>query len=73
MPGTEIGINPDGIIQVKSERLDPLHWTVGNDKIVMHSDGLFTLLGRTDRIVKIEEKRLSLTALENLPKLKRFF
>lgn len=64
MPGTEIGINPDGIIQVKSERLDPLHWTVGNDKIVMHTGGLFTLLGRTDRIVKIEEKRLSLTALE---------
>lgn len=64
MPGTEIGINPDGIIQVKSKRLDPLHWTVGNDKIVMHTGGLFTLLGRTDRIVKIEEKRLSLTALE---------
>lgn len=64
MPGTEIGINPDGIIQVKSERLDPQHWTVGNDKIVMRPDGLFTLLGRTDRIVKIEEKRLSLTALE---------
>lgn len=64
MPGTEIGINPDGIIQVKSERLDSQHWTVGNDRIVMHPGGLFTLLGRTDRIVKIEEKRLSLTALE---------
>ena len=65
MPKTEIGINDDGIIQIKSERLDPNLWTLGNDKIVINPDGSFTLLGRMDRIVKIEEKRLSLTALEH--------
>lgn len=64
MPGTELSKNPDGILQVRSQRLDPLHWTLGNDLIETRPDGSFTLLGRTDRIVKIEEKRLSLTALE---------
>lgn len=64
MPGTLIGKNNEGILQVKSRRLDPLHWTTGNDRIETLEDGTFTLLGRTDRIVKIEEKRLSLTAME---------
>ena len=64
MPGTLIGKNDEGILQVKSSRLDPLHWTTGNDRIETLEDGTFTLLGRTDRIVKIEEKRLSLTAME---------
>ena len=64
MPGTLIGRNDEGVLQVKSKRLDFLHWTTGNDRIEMLEDGTFTLLGRTDRIVKIEEKRLSLTAME---------
>ncbi len=36
-----------------------------DDRIEMHDDGRFSLLGRLDRIVKVEEKRLSLDALEN--------
>ncbi len=64
MPGTELSKNQEGILQVRSQRLDPLNWTLGNDLIETRPDGAFTLLGRTDRIVKIEEKRLSLTALE---------
>ena len=35
-----------------------------DDKIELHSNGQFTLLGRMDRIVKVEEKRLSLDELE---------
>ncbi|KAF3981371.1 MAG: AMP-binding protein [Methylococcales symbiont of Hymedesmia sp. n. MRB-2018] len=35
-----------------------------DDKIKLDSDGLFTLEGRLDRIVKVEEKRLSLDELE---------
>jgi acyl-CoA synthetase (AMP-forming)/AMP-acid ligase II/3-hydroxymyristoyl/3-hydroxydecanoyl-(acyl carrier protein) dehydratase len=35
-----------------------------DDKITVLDDGRFTLHGRSDRIVKIEEKRLSLTELE---------
>ncbi len=36
-----------------------------NDKLKLDEDGRFILLGRNDRIVKIEEKRLSLNELEN--------
>jgi len=35
-----------------------------DDRLTRLDDGRFLLLGRQDRIVKIEEKRLSLTALE---------
>ncbi len=35
-----------------------------DDQISMQNDGRFTLHGRLDRIVKIEEKRLSLTEME---------
>lgn len=35
-----------------------------DDKIDLHDDGRFALLGRLDRIVKVEEKRLSLDELE---------
>ncbi|MCX7096744.1 MAG: AMP-binding protein [Methylococcales bacterium] len=36
-----------------------------DDQISLQSDGRFTLHGRLDRIVKIEEKRLSLSELEH--------
>ncbi len=35
-----------------------------DDKIEIHDDGLLSLMGRMDRIVKVEEKRLSLNELE---------
>ena len=35
-----------------------------DDKIELHTQGRFALLGRLDRIVKVEEKRLSLDELE---------
>ncbi|MGR9053033.1 MAG: AMP-binding protein [Gammaproteobacteria bacterium] len=37
-----------------------------DDRIELHPDGRFTLAGRLDRIVKVEEKRLSLDALERV-------
>jgi len=36
-----------------------------DDNIQLHDDGHFTLRGRYDRIVKVEEKRLSLDELEH--------
>jgi acyl-CoA synthetase (AMP-forming)/AMP-acid ligase II/3-hydroxymyristoyl/3-hydroxydecanoyl-(acyl carrier protein) dehydratase len=36
-----------------------------DDRLNLHPDGQFELLGRQDRIVKLEEKRLSLSELEN--------
>ncbi len=35
-----------------------------DDRLELHNDGRFSLLGRLDRVVKVEEKRLSLTELE---------
>lgn len=35
-----------------------------DDQITLHDDGCFILHGRSDRIVKVEEKRLSLVELE---------
>lgn len=35
-----------------------------DDRLVLYDDGRFTLAGRVDRIVKVEEKRLSLDQLE---------
>ena len=37
-----------------------------NDRLELHKDGRFSLLGRNDRIVKIEEKRLSLDEMEQV-------
>lgn len=63
MPDTEVFAGPDNIICVKSARLgnDVIQ---GDDRIECLADGRFKLLGRVDRIVKIEEKRVSLNAME---------
>ena len=64
MPDTEIRADEDGVLAVRSPRLDPAQWFRGDDRIRFDADGRFELLGRVDRIAKIEEKRVSLTALE---------
>lgn len=63
MPDTEVFAGPDNIICVKSARLgnDTIQ---GDDRIECLADGRFKLLGRVDRIVKIEEKRVSLSTME---------
>lgn len=56
----------DGRLAIKSPYLATDGWEVTNDKIEPTPDGrAFVLLGRVDRIVKIEEKRVSLTAVES--------
>ncbi|WP_256966750.1 hypothetical protein [Yersinia entomophaga] len=42
---------------------DPLGMAL-DDRIIVDDQGLFTLAGRRDRVVKIEEKRLSLSEIE---------
>lgn len=49
---------------VRSTQADGANWLAMDDAIELFPDGTFTLSGRLDRIVKIEEKRLSLEALE---------
>ncbi|WP_066737344.1 AMP-binding protein [Cupriavidus sp. D384] len=54
----------DGHLAVRSAHLADDDWYVCADRALPTQDGGFVLAGRADRIVKIEEKRVSLTAIE---------
>ncbi|MCQ4286847.1 AMP-binding protein [Pseudomonas stutzeri] len=56
--------NDDGALQVASPFLPPGHLEQTADAARIEADGRFELLGRLDRIVKLEEKRISLPMLE---------
>jgi len=51
-------------LAVQSPRLPDDAWWVTSDRVAPAGDGSFRLLGRVDRIAKIEEKRVSLSAVE---------
>ena len=65
LPGIELRID-DGELSVRSPHLPDLAWWRTSDRATPAGDGMdgFELQGRADRIVKIEEKRVSLTAME---------
>ncbi|MDZ5459473.1 AMP-binding protein [Azohydromonas lata] len=64
LPGVEWRIE-DGLLGVRSDRLaDAAQWWRTTDRVRPGPNGGFELLGRADRIVKVEEKRISLDALE---------
>lgn len=54
----------DDVLHVRSPNLADDNWFATADRISPEGDHSFRLLGRADRIVKIEEKRISLTAIE---------
>ena len=54
----------DGLLSVRSPHLPDGQWCLTADRASAQDDGSFVLLGRADRIVKIEEKRVSLGAIE---------
>ncbi len=54
----------DGALQVASPYLPHGHIEQTADAVRFEADGRFELLGRLDRIVKLEEKRISLPMLE---------
>ena len=54
----------EGTLHVRSPHLESGDWWETSDLAHALSDGRFTLQGRVDRIVKIEEKRVSLAAME---------
>ena len=66
LPGIEFQIDA-GELCVRSPHLPDLAWWRTADRATPAGDGMdgFELQGRADRIVKIEEKRVSLTALEH--------
>ena len=65
LPGVDWRIAPDsGRLEVHSPHLADDGWLELEDRVNPAPDGRFLLLGRGDRLVKIEEKRISLDAIE---------
>jgi len=58
------GMLEDGMLEVRSPHLPSAEWWTTSDRAFAAGDGRFELLGRADRIVKIEERRISLDAIE---------
>jgi len=56
----------DGALLLKSPYLENDEWLRCEDQIALLKPGEFQLQGRLDRVVKIEEKRLSLVQMEAL-------
>ncbi|HEX8614004.1 MAG TPA: AMP-binding protein [Telluria sp.] len=65
LPGVAWRIAQDsGCLEVRSSHLGDDGWLELEDRVNAAQDGRFLLLGRGDRLVKIEEKRISLDAIE---------
>lgn len=65
LPGVELGQDDHGALRVASPWLAGGHVEQTADGAKLHADGRFALCGRLDRIVKLEEKRVSLPMLES--------
>ena len=63
LPGVEWRLE-GATLQVRSPHLPSPDWWTSSDRAFATGDGRFQLLGRADRIVKIEERRISLDAIE---------
>lgn len=62
LPGMQVRIEGDAL-SLRADWLENAGWQCGADRVVPRGEG-FELLGRSDRIVKIEEKRVSLATIE---------
>ena len=67
MPGVQVRTTSvQECLEICSEHLpDPQQWHQTADRVAIDDQGKFTLLGRVDRIVKVEGKRASLNEMEN--------
>ncbi len=68
MPGVTVRIGAEGELEVRSPHLADEAWFSMADRAVLAEGqpASFELRGRSDRIVKLEEKRISLTRIEQL-------
>jgi len=64
MPDVQWRIGDNSLLEVRSPHLFDDAWLTLSDRVEAAQHGTFILKGRSDRIVKIEEKRISLDALE---------
>jgi len=60
----ELGQNAEGALHLTSPYLPAGHREQTADAVEIQADGRFALRGRLDRIIKLEEKRISLPMLE---------
>ncbi len=66
LPGVHWRVADGALLEVRSAHLPDDAWLRLADRVQACADGRFLLAGRADRIVKIEEKRISLDAIEAL-------
>jgi acyl-coenzyme A synthetase/AMP-(fatty) acid ligase len=64
LPGVTVSRTEEGRIHVRSPYLDQPDGEVGADLVDIDADGSFRLLGRGDRVAKIEGIRVSLAEIE---------
>jgi acyl-coenzyme A synthetase/AMP-(fatty) acid ligase len=64
LPGVEFRA-PQGVLEIRSPQLFIKDWFRSADRALMQGE-CFELAGRVDRIVKLEEKRVSLDAVEQV-------
>ncbi|MDP2747637.1 acyl-CoA synthetase family protein [Pseudomonas sp.] len=62
--GIDLGQNDEGALHLTSPYLPAGHREQTADAVELQADGRFALRGRMDRIIKLEEKRISLPMLE---------
>lgn len=65
LPGVEVATDPETeVLTVRSPFMPDPVWFRAGDRARIEPDGRFVLGGRADRIVKVEEERVSLPELE---------
>jgi acyl-coenzyme A synthetase/AMP-(fatty) acid ligase len=64
LPSVEVRASPDELLEVRSPFAGVDGWQSMGDRVAFRADGRFELLGRADRVAKIEDKRVSLTEIE---------
>ncbi|MGF1766682.1 AMP-binding protein [Enterovibrio makurazakiensis] len=62
--GITASLNESGCLSLRSPYIDPQQWYHTADICELFDDRHFLLKGRADRVVKVEEKRVSLTEIE---------
>ena len=66
LPGVDVVVETEEVLSARAAHLPDGKWFRTEDKVRFDRNGGFALLGRKDRIVKVADKRVSLTELERL-------
>lgn len=66
LPQVRVRADVEQRILLKSPYCGAEEWQLGDDLIELNDIGQFLLKGRIDRIIKLEEKRISITQIERL-------